>query len=64
MYKHLTLSSLNIRPGSTDILDAPSKIGGVMYPSEWKKLEEVEKVNENRLHEQKNMVRFVRGSVF
>lgn len=64
MYKHLTLSSLNIRPGSTDILNTPSKIGGVLYPSNWKKLVDVEKVNEAYSQSEKNKVKFVRGSVF
>ena len=34
MYKHLTLASLTIRPGSTDMLNMPSKIGGTLYQSE------------------------------
>lgn len=64
MYKHLTLSSLTIRPGSSNMLNMPSKIGGTPYPSEWKKLEDVEKINENHTQTEKNKVKFVRGSVF
>lgn len=64
MYKHLTLASLTIRPGSADMLNMPSKIGGTPYPSEWKKLEDSEKHRQNHLQAEKNKVKFVRGSVF
>ena len=64
MYKHLTLASLTIRPGSTDILNFPSVIGGKHYDSEWKKLEIVEKINETHTQTEKNKVKFARGSVF
>ena len=64
MYKHLTLASLTIRPGSTDMLNMPSKIGGTLYPSEWKKLGMVEKINETHTQTEKNKVKFARGSVF
>jgi hypothetical protein len=37
--KKLTLHNIYVRPGSTDILKAPSKIGGKHYESLWSKLE-------------------------
>lgn len=61
MYKHLTLASLTIRPGSTDILNAPSMIGGKHYDSEWKKLEDCEKHKQNHLQAEKKQGKICAG---